>query len=116
MCILSFCTLPVFAGSFEDAVKSGNNVFLYMYTPTCGYCVKFNPIYTKISSQYGNKYKFVKIDASTMYGQSLMRKFRARYVPFVVLTNGKTKQSAQIMSDCLTEYACVEKAVNHFAK
>ena len=41
LCIIYLIViLPVFSGEYEDAVSRGDRIFLYMYTPHCGYCVK----------------------------------------------------------------------------
>lgn len=114
--LLLFFTLPVFAGSFEDAMNSSDNVFLYIYTPQCSYCTKFNPNYRKLTSVYGQKCKFVKVDGTTNYGRNLAYTLRASYVPFVVLFKTKTKNAAAIPPDCLLDYSCVSKKVNSFVK
>ena len=59
--ILSFLSLPVFAGTFEDAMKTNNYVFLYLYTSDCGYCKRFLPIYEKLAKTETGV-KFVKVD------------------------------------------------------
>ena len=113
--ILSFLSLPVFAGTFEDAMKTNNYVFLYLYTSDCGYCKRFLPIYEKLAKTETGV-KFVKVDAQTLYGYNLMRNFRASYVPFVILVNSKTKSGAQIPSDCILQLACAQKAIKEFKK
>jgi len=114
--LLSFVfILPAFAGTFEDALKTGDYVFLYLYTPNCGYCTKFTPIYEKLEKSNLNV-KFVKVNANTLYGFNLMRNFGARYVPFVALVNSKTKTGEQIPPDCIMQLACAEKAIKGFKK
>lgn len=106
--------LPAFAGEYEDALKSGDKIFLYLYTPECGYCTKFNPNYNKLSSIYGNKCKFLKINAATTYGNSIMRNFNAYYVPYVSIIDNKKHTFSRIDPSCLLNYACVQDAVNKF--
>ena len=106
----------VFAGELENALKNGNNVFLYLYTPDCGYCTKFTPRYNKLSKMYDKSYKFIKIDASTPYGYSILKKFGARFVPFVVLMNPKKNVNKLITPSCLMDGVCTEQALQKFLK
>ncbi len=112
--ITLFFLLPVSAGELENAISANKNVFLYMYTPTCGFCKKFEPRYEKLAKMYNQKYTFMKLNAETQYGYYLMRTFQARYVPFIVLLNGK--KSWQIEASCLMESSCTEKALSEFLK
>ncbi len=107
-----FCTLPVFAGEIENTIAKGNNVFLYLYTPDCGYCKQFAPRYNKLSKMYDGQYNFYKVDASTAYGYSLMQKYRGQYVPYVLLLN--KNKGVHISPDCLSDTACIEKNMKHF--
>lgn len=117
LCFLSlFLISPVFAGQFEDAMKSNENVLLYIYTPQCGYCTKFNPNYKKLVYAYGQKCKFVKIDGTTQYGVNLAYQMRASYVPFVALIKTKTKKATVVPADCLLRYSCVNQKVNSFIR
>ena len=107
-------SLSAFAGQFEDASRNNKKVFLYIYTPTCGYCKKFDTNYRKLLSAYGNKCKFVKIDGSTQYGSQIAYKYQVQYVPYVVLITTKTKQGQIVPADCLMNYSCVSQKVNSF--
>lgn len=106
-----FIALPVFAGLYETAIANNQKVFLYIYTPSCSYCVKFNPIYNKISEKYGNRCKFLKINATTDYGRELARKFRVTSVPYVVMIDSRKKIMNIIEPSCLIDYACTDSAV-----
>lgn len=106
--------LPVYAGELENALAKNKNVFLYLYTPSCGYCTKFSPRYDKLSKMYDGSYTFLKVDASTPYGYELMRKYGGRYVPYVLLLNQKANKAAQISPSCLMERDCVEGKLKDF--
>jgi len=107
--------LPVCAGELEDALKQNKNVFLYLYTPECGYCKKFSPKYNQISQKYNKEYKFIKLDASTPYGYSIFRKFNGRYVPYVVLIDSKNK-AKNIDYLCLEQAECTDKILTKYKK
>ena len=47
--------LPAYSGEYEEATRTSEKIFLYMYTKNCSYCVKFNPVYKKISEKYSDK-------------------------------------------------------------
>lgn len=117
LCLLSFIIAsPVFAGQFEDALRTNNNVFLYLSSKNCGYCKKFDPIYTKLNNAYGNKCKFVKVDAGTAYGRQLAVQVGAMYVPYIVMLKSQQKMMTSVAPDCLMDYACMSKEVSTFIK
>ena len=105
----------VFAGELENALKQNKNVFLYFYTPDCWYCKKFSTNYTKLSQTYDKQYKFIKFDASTPYGYNLFKKYKGKYVPYIVLINSKNN-AAQVDPNCLVNTVCAEKALTKFIK
>ncbi len=110
--IFALCvSLPAFAGVFEDALKTGNNVFLYLYTQECKYCNEFNPVYQRLAKNYGNRCSFVKVNAATPYGLGLIKRFRTRYVPFVVVADKKDNSYVNISVNCLLDYVCAEKSL-----
>ena len=109
--------LPAYAGEYENALMTGNSVFLYLYTKECRYCKQFNPIYEKLTDgTYKNNYKFLKIDANTEYGGNLMRMFRASYVPFVVLVDAKRQVMSGVTPTCLLNQSCVDKELKLFLR
>lgn len=109
-----FLLLPVFAGTFDIAIKNNSKVFLYLYTDSCGYCVKFNPKYEMLVKEFGNKCKFLKINANTKEGAELMQKFNNSYVPYVVIVDNKRHSIDSISPRCLINYACVKNIMTEF--
>ena len=105
-----------FAGELERAMASKAHVFLYLYTPQCGYCKRFEPNYHKISNMYNKNIAFVKINANTEYGHSLIKKYNARYVPFVYLIDSKSKQGYHVSSSCLLDRACLDRICSNVNK
>lgn len=110
--LLLISSLPVYAGKLEDALKSKGKVFLYLYTPDCGYCTKFSPRYDKLSKMYGERCAFLKVDASTPYGYELMKKYKGRYVPYVLLIN--SNKAEVVTPSCLSDNACIENEIRNF--
>ncbi len=110
-----FC-IPVFAGQYEDALRTGKPVCLYMYTKTCKYCKQFKPIFEKIVQNHKNQYRFVSIDAESPYGNLLMRDLYASYVPYVILSDAKRHYFVPIAPSCAIEYSCIEKEMKNFLK
>lgn len=107
-------TLPVFAGELENAFTQNDNVFLYLYSSTCGYCTKFNPIYEKLKKNYNTTYAFVKLNVNTYYGHKIYRAYNGRFVPYVLLLNQKKNRAIYINPNCLLEYSCITQEVNKF--
>lgn len=115
--VLSFLgMIPVFAGEVENALAQNKNVFLYLYTPKCGYCVKFDPKYHKLAKMYDKEYTFVKVDASTPYGFNILRQYNGRFVPYVLLLDPANKTVENIPPYCLMDNACTEIALKEFKK
>lgn len=112
--LLFMLILPVSAGEVEKALDKGNNVFLYLYTPSCKYCNMFSPIYNKLVRTHDGEYSFIKIDASTVYGRTLMSTYRGSYVPYVVLINKHTNKLMRVDPACLIDTPCIEAAMKKF--
>ena len=109
-------TIPAYSGEFEEAARTHDKIFLYMYTKDCGYCVKFNPIYNKIMQKYNNNCKFLKINANTEYGSSLMRAMNAYYVPYVAMVDNNKRIVKTVTPTCMLNYGCAMDAVDKFVK
>lgn len=117
LCILMFLgVLPAFSGEFEEATRTYDKIFLYMYTNNCSYCVKFNPIYNKIMHKYNGNCKFLKINADTEYGNSLMRGLNAYYVPYVAMIDNNKQMVKTISPTCMLNYGCANDAIDKFIK
>ncbi len=109
-------SLPAFAGQYSDALKDNEKVFLYLHTPPCKYCVKFNPIYKNLANKYDENIKFLKINAETLEGLELMRSFKARFVPYVLLIDTKQNRYSQVSPSCLLDTSCMDYVVDKFIK
>lgn len=117
LCLLLMITsVPAFAGSFEDALRQSDYVMLYMTSPSCSYCKKFDPIFQKLAGNYSKKCKFVKVDSTTPYGRKLSAQVGAAFVPYVLLFQTKQQMMMQVMPECLLDYACINKEINSFIK
>ena len=114
--LLLFSSLPAFEGHFEDSLKQSDYVMLYMSSPTCNDCKKFDPVFQKLADNYGKKCKFVKVDSKTAYGSKLVAQVGAAYVPYVLIFKPKQQIMTQVLPDCLLDYACVSKELNTFMK
>ena len=111
--LLCFLCLPVFAGTYEDALSGSKNVLLYMYTDECSMCKAFTPLYNKLAKEHKD-INFVKVNAHTFEGVKLMRKFGASYVPFVVLSSPKAKSASVINPYCSMDEICMERVIKNF--
>jgi len=110
--VISF--IPVFAGEVEDAIAKKENIFVYLYTPTCGSCKSFDPIFKMLEQNNSDICKFLKINANTQYGYYIMQSYNARYVPFVIIVNGKAGKAAQMANVCIHDYNCAESTIKNF--
>ncbi len=109
-----FFGLPAFSGEVENALDKGNNVFLYLTSAKCKYCVMFNPMYNKLLQKHNGEFSFFKVDSSTKYGRGLMFEYSAYYVPYVVLLNKPKKKGIHIPPPCLLDEVCLESALKDF--
>ena len=109
-------SLPVFAGELEEALKSNNKIFLYMYTKDCTYCEKFKPIFEKLDQKYKKNGASVKVDAYTKYVNQLMQEFGAYYVPNVILLDYRKQTMKRVAPACMLTYECIKDAVEEFVR
>ena len=112
--LVAMLILPVFAGDVENAIYSGHNVLLYLYSTDCSYCKMFSKNYDKLSKMYNGQYNFFKKDVATPYGHDLFVRYRGTYVPYVLLI--RNNNAIRISPNCLLEMACVEKELKDFRK
>ena len=105
--------LPISAGTYEDALKKYDNVFLYFYSSDCRTCKVFDSIYSNIQKENKN-FGYVKVNVETPYGTYLMLKFRGRYVPYIILSNSKTKKNVNISHACVMDEMCLLRAMKSF--
>lgn len=110
-----FLYSPVNAGELESAISNGNTL-LYIGASWCGSCRMFNPIYSSLQKKYGSKYNFVKINADTLYGQNLSRKYNVRFIPYVALFKKNSYNGQMISSDCIHRYNCMDKVLEDFSQ
>ena len=73
----------------EEVVQSPGIVLLDLWSPTCGYCMKLNPILDEIASEYAGIIKVGKIN--TQNDQVLTGQFNIRGVPALFLYNDGKK-------------------------
>ena len=108
-----FTINSVYAGSYENALQKNDKVFLYFYTTRCHTCKAFDPIFDNIQTQ-NKDYGFVKVDAETSYGTRLIMKFKGRFVPYIILTDSKTKKSVNVNHACIMNEMCLLRAMKNF--
>ena len=107
--------LPASANELDKAMKSGNDVLMYFYSPTCISCDKFNPIYFELEKEYKN-IKFVRINIDTNDGRKLFSKYHGFYIPYLTLTSPKTKKTVSITAVCASNDVCFERVLKGFRK
>jgi len=110
---LFFVSLPAFAGLYDNAMSGNKNVLLYLYTDECKMCKAYTPFFNKLSKEHTD-INFVKINAHTYEGAKLMRKFGSGYVPFIVLSNPKTKNTSVVNPYCSIDELCMERVLKKF--
>ena len=108
-----FAANIVYAGSYEDALKNNDKVFLYFYTPGCMTCKTFDTTFDSLKSQKKG-YGYVKVNVETPYGTHLFLKFKGRYVPFIILSDSKTKKSVTVNHTCIMNDVCLMRAMKSF--
>jgi len=108
--------MPVFAGQYEDALRTGQPVCLYIHVKDCKYCKQTNQVFERIVQHYKKSYRFVSIDAQSPYGLLLMEDLRVGFVPFVMLADARRQYVTPIFPSCSIDYACTEKEMKNFLK
>lgn len=111
--LLFLLTLPVFAGEFEDAYASGNTVLAYFYSSHCKTCSSFTPTYNQILKTHSD-IKGVKINVDNKYGEKLFRKYHGFYIPYLIITNSKSKKTVTVSLSCAANDVCFERVMKDF--
>ena len=112
--IIALLTMNVaYAGSYEDALKKNDKVFMYLYIPQCKTCKAFDNIYYNLQKQIKD-YGFVRINAETAYGARLLAKYKGMYVPYIILTDSKTKKSVNVNHTCVMDEVCLIRVMKSF--
>lgn len=65
-----------------------------VYTQWCGWCKTFEPIFEQARAKYGNAVDFVRLDAEAPGNEQLVKKYRVRGFPTILLLDaqGKVRQ------------------------
>ena len=109
--------IPVFAAQYDNTTSSRQKkMVIYLYTNECGVCKRFNPIFNSISSKYGQKCTFKKINANTQEGYNVLRRFNVRYVPFVIIQDNAARDARPIEYGCFMDHSCFDAVVDNFTK
>lgn len=72
---------------FEKELESGSPLVVDFYATWCGPCKRIAPMLEASAKELSGKYKFLKVNVDTM--QELMRDYRIRAMPTVVLINDR---------------------------
>ena len=113
--MLLLLTIPVMANVISDTMQNRSGI-VYLYSQNCRYCVNFEPIYKQFEQKYNKIYKFKKIDVYSKQGRDLAREYKVYSVPTVLVFNSETKKTAIVVTDCMFDFACLEKEVINFIK
>lgn len=93
--------VEVVALSFkEEVLDSKQDVLVEFYSPTCGFCKKFDPVYSKLGDQLKEKnpnLKLVKIDATT----NDIDEYDIDHYPTVFFIPANTKERVEVKNDDL---------------
>ena len=68
----------------------------------------------KVLAKENKEFGFVKVNADTSYGRYLIIRFKGRYVPYIIMTNSKTKRSVNISHSCVMDDVCLLRAMKSF--
>lgn len=91
---------PVLSPSQPSASTTPSNEprakIVDLYTQWCGWCKKFEPIFEEARAKYGNAVDFVRIDAEAPGNEQLVKKYRVRGFPTILLLDEKGKMRQRI--------------------
>lgn len=84
---------PITDAQFDaEVLKSSVPVVLDFWAPWCGPCKIMNPVMEELSTEYGAKVKFVKINVDE--NGDTAGKFNVLSIPtFILFQNGEAKKS-----------------------
>jgi thioredoxin reductase (NADPH) len=73
---------------FDRELRDADGVvFVDFYTAYCGPCRMFSPLYDAWAKEYGNKIKFLKVNAEI--GREIFNKYQIQVVPTLIILDNK---------------------------
>ena len=77
-----------------------------LYTQWCGWCKKFEPIFVQAQAKYGSAIQFERIDAEAPGNERLVKKYKVRGYPTVLLldNNGNLRKRIDGAPQSLQEF------------
>lgn len=110
LCLILATAAGVHAMGFESAKTQGKPIVIMFHQHGCSACRKFSPIFDKFSSNFSNKFNFVKEDSGSKIASTL----QFSTVPAIFILDPKTNASKRISDDCAWDEACFTKTLNEY--
>jgi len=108
--VLAFAS-NVFAMNYEEAIKQDKPIVIFFHMHGCSGCRKFTPIYKEFSSNFSDKFNFVKED---IYKSKIAQSLSFDTVPAIFIMNPKTQKTKQISENCIWDSECFSKTLNEY--
>lgn len=99
-----------YAMTLEQAKSDSKPIVVMFHMKGCHACKRFSPIFDKFSSQYSNKFNFVKEDAYSPLANSL----NFMTVPAIFIIQPKTMESKRIDDNCVWDSMCFAKTLQDY--
>jgi len=115
LCLILATATSVFALNYEEAKLQNKPIVIMFHMHGCGGCRKFSPIFDKFSSNFSDKFNFVKEDihSSKLASQpSVSSLFDT--VPAIFIMEPKTQKLTRISDDCAWDNECFTKTLKEY--
>lgn len=99
-----------YAMTVEQAKSANKPMVVMFHMKGCHACKRFSPIFDKFSSQFSNKFNFVKEDAYSPLANSL----NFMTVPAIFIIQPKTMESKRIDDACAWDNKCFAKTLQDY--
>ena len=80
--------------TYEQAIEQNKPAIILFESRDCSFCVKFAPVYKRLSKEFGSKFAFSQVDVNERKYSRLCNKLEIYTIPkiFVYEPNSKTLQ------------------------
>ncbi|MCM1339688.1 MAG: thioredoxin domain-containing protein [Muribaculaceae bacterium] len=101
---------------YKQAIKQKKPILTLFYADWCGYCIRFMPIYQKLSEKYGESMNFSKVNVEDEKYKELVEEMRLTGFPTVIIIDPKFDNRVSIPNSFIGSLDDVSIEIDRFLK
>ena len=101
---------------YNKAMSSNKPVIALFFADWCGYCVRFMPIYQRLSAIYGDELEFTKVNVEDERYEDIVKNMGISGFPTVFLLDPKYENKVLISNANLSSVDSVSEEIDRFLR